>query len=469
MRAFFVLASVLLMQAAACAQTVPVFKHVILVVQENRTPDNLFGSNPTFEPGVDIASTGVTSTGATVPLTALPLVECYDIAHTHASFEAALTRGFDQEPLLTTNCTKAPPANAQFKFADNSTGTVQPYFDLALAYGFANRMFQTNQGPSFPAHQFLFGGTSAPSASSALFAAENPLLQGNSGCIAVPAQTVGIIDYAGSETTHAAAYPCFDHNTLADRLDAAKPALSWRYYAPTPGSIWTAPDAVAHICKAKTVSGVLTCTGTDWTKNVVPDNSAQVLTDIAACNLPAMSWAIPTAAESDHADANKGLGPQWVASIVNAVGQQRCASGETYWNDTVIIVVWDDWGGWYDHVKPPSVNIDTASWGSGYTYGFRVPLLVISAFTPGGTVSNAILDFGSILYFIEQNFGLGFIGPGTGTFSRYADYQSSKAPFGTLDSFFTLTMPKPFAVIPTTKSIQDFIDAPKSNAPPDDD
>jgi phospholipase C len=469
MRALFVLASVLLMQAAAYAQTVPVFKHVILVVQENRTPDNLFGSNPSFEPGVDIASNGVTSSGVTVPLTPLPLQDCYDVAHTHASFEAALTQGFDQEPILSTQCTKALPANPQFKYADNSNGTVQPYFDLALNNGFANRMFQTNQGPSFPAHQFLFGGTSAPSASSPLFAAENGLIKEDVGCIAPAGQTVSIIDYSGSETTHSAAYPCFDHRTLADLLDAARPPLSWRYYAPTPGSLWTAPDAVAHICKAKSISGALTCTGADWVKNVVPNNSAQVLTDIAACNLAAMSWVIPTGADSDHADANLGRGPQWVASIVNAVGKQKCASGETYWNDTVIIITWDDWGGWYDHVKPPLVNINTKTWGSGYTYGFRVPLLVVSAFTPAGLVSNEILDFGSIVYFIEQNFGLGFIGPGTGTYTRYADYQSSKAPFGSLDSFFTLPVAKPFGVISTTMSIQNFIDAPKSDAPPDDD
>jgi phospholipase C len=54
---------------------------------------------------------------------------------------------------------------------------VQPYFEIARNYGFANRMFQTNQGPSFPAHQFLFGGTSQPSADSPLFAAENMTLQ----------------------------------------------------------------------------------------------------------------------------------------------------------------------------------------------------------------------------------------------------------------------------------------------------
>ncbi|MGP0074606.1 MAG: hypothetical protein ACLPWF_22040 [Bryobacteraceae bacterium] len=56
------------------------------------------------------------------------------------------------------------PAKPQFRFVDNSMGAVDPYLDLVRQYGWANYMFQTNQGSSFPAHQFLFGGTSAPSA-----------------------------------------------------------------------------------------------------------------------------------------------------------------------------------------------------------------------------------------------------------------------------------------------------------------
>ena len=68
------------------------------------------------------------------------------------------------------------PTKAAFGYVDNSTGAVQPYLDLVKAYGWGNYMFQTNQGPSFPAHQYLFGATSAPSADddhNGIFAAEN--------------------------------------------------------------------------------------------------------------------------------------------------------------------------------------------------------------------------------------------------------------------------------------------------------
>jgi phospholipase C len=464
-----VLAAAILASLMRPGQAAPAFRHIVIVFQENRTPDNLFGSNPNFEPGVDIASSGVTSKGVTVPLTALPLVDCYDISHSHDSFEFALTKGFDAEPLDKSSCTTKLPANPHFKYVDNSTGTVQPYFDIATNYGFANRMFQTNQGPSFPAHQFIFGGTSAPSVASSLFASENMAVGGNAGCIGPSGQTVAIINSHGQENQHRPIFPCFDHNTLGDLLSAAQPPITWRYYAPLPGSIWTAPDAIAHICKARMVQGAPACTGAAWTANVVPDNPAQVLTDIAACNLPGVSWVIPTAEESDHADLNTGLGPQWVASIVNAIGQQSCASGENYWTDTAILITWDDWGGWFDHVKPPEININTTKWGSGYTYGFRVPLMVVSAYTPAGFVSNETLNFGSLLAFIEKNFGLGFIGPGLGTYSRYADYQATKAPFGTLANFFTLTTPKSFTPIPTTMTPHDFITAPRSKVGPDDD
>src|SRR5215471_2365188 len=69
-----------------------------------------------------------------------------------------------------------------------------------------------------------------------------------------------------------------------------------------------------------------------------------------------------------------------------------------YWANTVIIVTWDDWGGWYDHVAPYKVVNDGVSWGSGYVYGFRVPLIVISPYARPRYISHVNHDFGSILH-----------------------------------------------------------------------
>jgi hypothetical protein len=146
---------------------------------------------------------------------------------------------------------------------------------------------------------------------------------------------------------------------------------------------------------------------------------------------------IPDEAHSDHPGFGS-LGPNYVANLVDLIGDSTCkdSNGQTYWQDTAIFITWDDWGGFYDHVKPPAVyRGETVNnqpvcppakapngWGCGYVYGFRVPLLVVSAYTPAGYISGICQngscqnnkfpfqhDFGSILRFTEINFGLGFI------------------------------------------------------------
>ena len=132
----------------------------------------------------------------------------------------------------------------QYKFVDNSKHLLLSYLTMATQYGWANYMFQTNQGPSFPAHQFLFGGTSAPSTAddaAGIFVSENPstttegTVGGTAGCIAPSATTVEVINPTGGENQKI--YPCFEHQTMADILST----FTWRYYAPSAGSIWTAP------------------------------------------------------------------------------------------------------------------------------------------------------------------------------------------------------------------------------------
>ena len=454
--------------AAPCALAQPSggFKHIVIVVQENRTPDNLFGSNPTFEPGVDIAKSGVNSHGAAIPLSAVPLAVCYDINHTHkaflAMFDDGRMDGADQENATATRrC--GLPANPQFKFADNASGQVQPYFDIASQYGFANRMFQTQQGPSFPAHQFIFGGTSAPDDRSTLFAAENPPANKlGVGCTADPKQHVKLIDPQGREHGRGI-YPCLDRATMADLLDAA--GVSWTYYSNVSGKdtkiegLWNAPAAINRLCQASKRGRGGQCTGGDYVRHV-DTTQAKILRDITACALPSVSWVVPDARDSDHARVNGGTGPSWVASIVNAIGQQQaCRGGETYWNDTAILITWDDWGGWYDHVPPFKTGGQANGWGRGYTYGFRVPLMVVSAYTAAHTVDNANHDFGSTLAFVERNFGLGRIGGGNFA-DAYAD---------TLDGFFNLTAPRSFAPIGAQLPAAYFLTATRSAEPPDDD
>jgi phospholipase C len=197
-------------------------------------------------------------------------------------------------------------------------------------------------------------------------------------------------------------YPCFEHRTLSDELDAK--GVSWRYYTPSARSIWTGPNAIYHICVPQLQDGASISTGADWINNVVLDE-IEILTDIAHNQLPGVSWVIPRGKNSDHAGSTSNTGgPSWVASIVNAIGKSP------YWANTAIAVTWDDWGGWYDHVAPPQVRVNCSEWGCGYAYGLRVPLIVISPYAKPGYISHVNHDFGSILKFIEETFGLQSLG-----------------------------------------------------------
>jgi len=463
----------LLISLAASAQ-ITSFRHVVVVVQENRTPDNLFQGLCTPPFGTrSSCSTNRTAfqydiqtndwldnnvPGGRVQLSAVPLANNYDLGHTHKAFLSmcdADRRGVCRmDGAAGIHCSGTCPSNPQFKYVDNSTGILNPYLELVTRYGWANFMFQTNQGPSFPAHQFLFGGTSAPTAaddSAGIFAAENLSGTGKiAGCIAEAGTTVELISPSGENQK---IYPCFEHSTMADLFNQR--SISWKYYAPSAGSIWTAPNAINHICQPDMPTGGH-CTGPDWTQDVVL-KPAQVLTDISACNLPDVSWVIPTGQNSDHASSNKGGGPAWVASIVNTIGNNpRCSDGEVYWQNTAIFITWDDWGGWYDH-EPPSILSQPEG---DYQYGFRVPLIVVSAYTPARYIDNVRYDFGSILRFIEQNFR---IPEGS---LQFADARSRSD----LADFFLLNLSaRPFQAIPSPKDAQYFINDTSPPEPPDND
>jgi len=431
-----------------------VFQHIVVIFQENRTPDNLFQDPVLINRGADIVNQGKTSTGQTLTLSPIDLgttganPQNYDLSHAHAAFVDMYDGGkMDGANLIpcspAANCPPNAHPNPQYMYVMPSD--VQPYFAMAEQYTFGDRMFQTNEGPSFPAHQFIISGTSAPAPMSTLFAAENPN-NSPAGCIAPLAETVTMINAAGSETAQPAEYPCFDHPTLTDLLDTE--GISWRYYAPSAGSIWTAPDAISHICQEQPVAGVMTCTGPDWVKNVAIPQT-QVLEDIANQNLAQVVWVIPTAASSDHAESNDGSGPSWVASIVNAIGNSP------YWANTAIIITWDDWGGWFDHVAPQVVN-DGVSWGSGYVYGFRVPLIIVSPYAKTAYISHATHYFGSILIFVEKNFNLSSLG--------YAD-----TPADDFSDCFQLTQPpNGFKTIPAALDAAHFINDKTPPTGPDD-
>jgi phospholipase C len=365
--------------AARAPRTDVASPHVIVMIQENRTVDNLFQGFP----GADAQPWGLDSHGRRVALHAIGLRGGFDPDHSHSAFVTEYDRGkMDGFGLQSPTCFPTAPGCTPTVYAYVPGRETVAYRQLARQFALADHVLSPNEGPSFPAHQYLIAGQSGyPLAFS-----ENPPL--TSGTCAASNALVTRIDmtspYPGVEANPAA--PCADYLTVLDLLDAA--GVSWKYYAPSANGIWTAPLAVKHIFQSQ-----------DAQKVVVPETA--ILSDIANNVLPQVSYVVPGAAFSDHPEPGAtGRGPDWVGVVANAIG-----TNAAYWGNTTLIVVWDDWGGWYDHYAPVH-----PSPGDPYEYGFRVPMIVVSAYVVPHQVDHSVRSAASILSFIESTFALRSLG-----------------------------------------------------------
>jgi phospholipase C len=402
-------------------------KHVIIVVQENRTVDNFFNGFP----GADTVDVGQSHDGP-VHLHAVDLNSPADVDHQHRAFVEEYDGGkMDGWDSVETE----PHQNPDFPYAYVPRAQIMPYWDMAQQYTFADRMFQSNTGPSFPAHLYLIAGQ-------ADYAADNPnrVETGHYawGCDSPQNATVSMIGPHGKEIK--GPFPCWNFRTLADEMD--EHGVSWRYYAPSidsVGNIWSAFDAIKHIRY-----------GPDWSNVTSPET--RILADITNDDLPSVTWVVPTAQNSDHAfprkDSDVDLavseqhGPEWVASIVNTLGHSDL------WDSTAVLVVWDDWGGWYDHVVPPQLDR--------MGLGPRVPFIVISPYARRHYVSHVQHEFGSLLKFTEDVFDL----PRLDTTDVRSD--------ALRDCFDFKQQPASFATIPSTENAAFFLQQ-HAEADPDDD
>jgi phospholipase C len=303
-----------------------------------------------------------------------------------------------------------------------------PLWTLASAYTLGDRMFESNTGPSFVAHQYMIAGQSHN-------ADENPNNAENTGiwgCDAPADSRVALLGPNGTDL-EPGVFPCFDYQTIADLMDAH--GVTWRYYAARPpqnGYIWSAFDAIRHIRY-----------GSDWTDNVISPTT-QVLTDIQNGTLAQVTWITPDWRFSDHAGTGATAeGPDWVTNIVNTIGASR------FWDSTAIFIAWDDWGGWYDHVVPPQVDP--------MGLGFRVPLIVVSPWAKHGYISHHTHEFGSFLHLTEDVFDL----PSLGTRDAVSD--------DLLDCFDFTQTPQPYVQVPVQYGPSYYIDSTPSNQPPDND
>jgi phospholipase C len=355
-------------------------KHIVILIQENRSFDNLFA---TF-PGADGTTTGKTPHG-TVRLRKAPLYSPLTPSYLYhdylTDYDGGKMDGFWNVPV------EGHPGKYVYQYVDPAQ--IAPYWDLAKKYVLADHMFMTQGSASFTAHQDLVAGATLINPHESLV--DTPSGQ-PWGCDAAPGVAVPLLTTA-LQYLRPGVFPCISYQTLRDTLDAK--GVSWKYYCPQvggsfAGNIWDPFEAIRAVRY-----------GPEWTTNISSPET-NVFNDISAGALPSVAWVVPDFENSDHA-GNLGYhdmdtGPSWVAQVINAIGESP-----KYWGSTAIVVVWDDWGGFYDHVAPPFQD----KYGG---LGFRVPMLVISPYAKKGFVAHRQYEFGSVVRFVEDTFGLKSLG-----------------------------------------------------------
>ncbi len=398
-------------------------QHVIVVIQENRSFDDFFATYP----GADGTMTGqaaampkkiqqeclkrhqpVITKPTTVPLTKVSLVgagfkdnfgEDNDLDHSYDpgyvnELDNGKMDGFDL--VLFGASGLGPQAECTYAYQYVDPNDIKPYWDIANQYVLADEMFDTQGSESFTGHQDLIAGGTVvnydPSQYGDNSIIDNPFVLSPWGCDSPPGTVTSLITTGGQFERAVGPFPCFTYGTIRDQLDAKK--ISWKYY--TVGSnkgasgIWSAFDAIKAVRD-----------GPEWKTNVTTDPIV-IFKDIKNDKLPSVAWITPDAFNSDHPAEYSGKtpednGPSWVASVVNAIGTSK------YWKSCAIVILWDDPGGFYDHVKPPFQDNQGG-------LGFRVPMLIVSPYTQPH-VEHTQYESASVLKFIQDNWNLGTLPP----------------------------------------------------------
>ncbi len=347
---------------ASSLQTRWPIKHVVFIMKENRSFDNLFGRFP----GANGARFGWDH-GVRRPLVpatdqaALDLPHCYTCAL--ASYDNGRMDGFNQ----------SVSAN-EYAYTQMLPKDEPNYWYWAKNYVLSDRFFAAEMGPSYPNHFFSIAGQSAGTH-------DNPVKKPGLGsltwgCDSPPGERVQVFQGGSTSWLH----PCFNVPTIGDVMNQHH--VSWAYYGATSdqfGYSWSQYSSVRHIFYTK-----------QWQEHVLPVDN--LVTDIQANRLPAVTYITPRMEFSDHPDENFCYGQNWTTQVIDAVMRSPD------WSSTAIFLTWDEWGGFYDHVPPPQVDA--------FGLGFRVPLLVISPYARSGLVDHHLGEFDSVLKFIEQNWNL---------------------------------------------------------------
>ena len=350
-------------------------KQVIYLMLENRSFDNLFGQFP----GVNGATHGFAN-GHEQALIPCPDWMPGDLQHDHA---AAL------------NCLNGDKLDgfgggkwgAVYGYSQFHEAQIPNYYTWARDYAISDNFYASALGPSYPNHFYFIAGQSGgvidnPENIGARVEAVNKKIYKSWGCDAIgDGVFVFVKDQHGNLTKHDT---CFTYPTVGEQLTTA--GVDWAFYAADwgqPGYFWNAYNGIGDVFHDKEY----------WNAHV---RSVDVLLkDIKANLLPAVTWVTPRFELSDHPPYSTSFSHNWVTDIVNAV------MTSDMWEHTAIFVTWDEWGGFYDQVKPPQID--------DYGLGFRVPMLTISPYVKRGVIDDVVGEFSSPLKFISDNWGLPYL------------------------------------------------------------
>lgn len=362
-------------------ETVPI-EHVVFIIKENRTFDHYFGRYP----GAEGTRFGKLSTGKRIRLTDAPDILPFDLGHDFQSGLIAVNGGamdsFDKLPLN---------GDTLAGYSQFDRTTLPTYFRYADEFVLGDHMFSSMYGPTFPEHLYTVAAQSGR-------VTGNKITRGDitpGGYCDDPSERVPrfkkldsdderavmraekIPDIPKVESYWEEAEPCFDFDVLPDSLEEA--GVSWRYYGNA--GFYSALLAIRHIRFSE-----------HWGTDVVRED--RFMSDIRDENLREVSWVLPGVGYDEHPGARHSVckGENWTVRHLNAL------MSSDQWASTAVIIVWDDFGGFYDHVPPPQLDV--------MGLGPRVPLLIISPWAKRGYIDSTTYEFSSVLKFIETLHGL---------------------------------------------------------------
>jgi phospholipase C len=375
-------------------------RHVVVIVQENRSFDSYFGTYPGAD-GIPMRNGRPTvclpdprrlgcqrpyhdrlNRNAGGPHGHVDAVKDVDGGRMDGFIRQARagSRRACKSDVADPACTLRPEEPDVIGYHD--AREIPNYWAYARSFVLQDHMFQSDASWSLPSHLYLVSGWSARCSRKGDPRSCVPAVEAPGSPPGEPQNTTGAIpDYAWTDLT----YLLYRHH------------VSWRYYIAkgdqpdcADNQMFCAP--VPQGAKTRGIWNPL-----PWFDTVRQDHQVANVAPLQdfyraarTGRLPSVAWITPAQAVSEHPPALVTKGQSFVTGLINTIMRSPA------WGSTAIFLTWDDWGGFYDHVKPPTVDAQG--------YGLRVPALVISPYAKRGYIDHQTLSFDAYLKFVEDDF-----------------------------------------------------------------